>query len=61
MGYDITPQKVEEMRRFLLEHPLDPDYDENVIELDGDCSADQLRSRLYYAILKELGKLPKTE
>ena len=38
MGYDITPQRVEEMRRFLLEHPLDPDYDENVIELDGDCS-----------------------
>ena len=28
MGYDITPQRVEEMRRFLLEHPLDPDYDE---------------------------------
>lgn len=23
MGYDITPQRVEEMRRFLLEHPLD--------------------------------------
>ena len=34
MGYDITPQRVEEMRRFLLEHPLDPDYDENVIELE---------------------------
>ena len=45
MASSITPQQRKEMEEFLLEHPVNPDYDEECNTLDGapprravDCS-----------------------
>ena len=61
MAFSITPQEIEEMKQFLREHPIDPQYDlpDGCIELDGSTPLDQLAARSCYDLLKELGELPE--
>ena len=61
MAYQITPEEIEEMKRFLKENPIDPQYDdpEGYIVLDGDTPLSQLEARSCYDLLKELGELPE--
>lgn len=57
----FTPERIAELQRDLLEHPIDPAYDELCEEFDNDDPdvAQQQCSRLAYSILKSLGKLPE--
>ena len=49
------------MKKYLKEHPIDPQYDEpeGYIVLDGNTPPSQLAARGYYRILKDLGELPE--
>ena len=60
-GIIITPEKIEYMKNYLKEHPIDPQYDEpeGYIVLDGNTPPSQLAARGYYDILKKLGELPE--
>lgn len=49
----ITSQEREKMETFLLEHPIDPDYDEECDTLDGTPPEDQVTARIYRRILDE--------
>ena len=59
MACIITPEKIEYMKNYLKEHPIDPQYDEpeGYIVLDGNTPPSQLAARVYYDILKKLGEL----
>ena len=61
MAYQITPEEIEEMKRFLKENPIDPQYDEpeGYIVLDGPPPTPQEVARGYYDLLKDLGELPE--
>lgn len=56
MGYTTTPQEIEEMKAFLKEHPVDPQYDGL---LDGDIPLEQVDALIYESLLKQLGELPE--
>ncbi len=53
MASSITPQQRKEMEEFLLEHPVNPDYDEECNTLDGAPPEEQLTARIYRKILDE--------
>ncbi len=61
MAYSITPQRIEELKRFLKEHPIEHAYDEQAELFDGDCPPEQLAARSAYELLKRIGKLPEDE
>ena len=52
----ITPEEIEQMKAFLKEHPVDPQYDGL---LDGDIPTEQAHAQIYTSILKDLGELPE--
>ena len=49
MACIITPEKIEYMKNYLKEHPIDPQYDEpeGYIVLDGNTPPSQLAARGY--------------
>ena len=61
MAFTITPEKIEEMKKFLQENPIDPKYTvpDGWVALDGDIPPAQLAARGCYNILKRLGELPE--
>ena len=61
MAFTITPEKIEEMKKFLQENPIDPKYTvpDGWVVLDGDIPPAQLAARGCYDILKRLGELPE--
>lgn len=54
----LTPERIAEMQEWLLEHPIDYEYDEMFDMLDSPAPPAQLASRAAYSVLKEIGKLP---
>lgn len=54
----LTPERISEMQKWLVEHPIDHAYDEVYMELDSNAPPAQLASRAAYRVLKKLGKLP---
>ena len=54
----LTPERIEKMQRWLLEHPIDHKYDEMCDMLDSPAPPAQLASRAAYNALKGIGKLP---
>lgn len=61
MAYSITPQRIEELKQFLKEHPIDHTYDEEAELFDGNCPPEQLAARSTYELLKQLDELPEDE
>ena len=61
MAFQITPEDIAHMKKYIEEHPIDPQYDdpEGYIVLDGDTPPSQLAARGYYDLLKDLGELPE--
>ena len=61
VNYVSFDSSVSEMKNYLKEHPIDPQYDEpeGYIVLDGNTPPSQLAARGYYDILKKLGELPE--
>lgn len=56
----FTPERIAELQQRLRDHPLDPNYDTNIVILD-DCTpyeAEQERAFCIYTILEDLGELP---
>lgn len=56
MESTITPEEIEQMKAFLKEHPVDPQYDGL---LDGDILTETAHAQIYTSILKDLGELPE--
>ena len=56
MESTITPEEIEQMKAFLKEHPVDPQYDGL---LDGDIPTEPAHAQIYTSILKDLGELPE--
>ena len=56
MESTITPEEIEQMKAFLKEHPVDPQYDGL---LDGEIPTDQVYALSYTSLLKRIGKLPE--
>ena len=54
----LTPERIAEMQKWLLEHPIDHEYDEMCDMLDSPAPPAQLASRAAYNVLKEIGELP---
>ena len=42
----------EKMKKFLQEHPINPEYDDECEFLDGNPPEDQLTARLYQAVFR---------
>ena len=61
MAHNITPQRIEELKKFLINNPIDHRWDEEAEYLDGKLPPDQSRARLVYELLKELGELGDLE
>ena len=53
MESNITPHEREKTKKFLQEHPINPEYDDECEFLDGNPPEDQLTARLYQAVLDE--------
>lgn len=58
MAYTITPQRIQELKEWLEQYPIDHAYDEAAEYFDGGIPPAQIASRLAYDILKDLGELP---
>jgi hypothetical protein len=56
MESTITPEEIEQMKAFLKEHPVDPQYDGL---LDGDIPTEQVYVLSYTSLLKRIGELPE--
>lgn len=54
----LTRERIAEMQKWLIEHPIDHEYDEMCDMLDSPALPEQLASRAAYEALKEIGKLP---
>ncbi len=54
----LTPERIAKMQKWLLEHPIDHEYDEMCDMLDSPAPPAQLASRAVYNVLKEIGELP---
>ena len=50
---NITQHERQKMIKFLQEHPINPEYDDECEFLDGNPPEDQLTARLYQAVLDE--------
>lgn len=63
MEYNITPERIKELKQYLKDHPIDPEYDDDdgYITLDEDCPPDQLAAQCARELLKMLGELPDGE
>lgn len=61
MAYSVTPKRIEELKRYLKEHPIDHAYDEEADLFDGECPPEQLAARSAYELLKMLGELSEGE
>ena len=48
----LTPERIAEMQKWLLEHPIDHKYDEMCDMLDSPAPPAQLASRAAYNALK---------
>ena len=57
MAYTITPQEIEEYKKYLEEHPVDHSWDEKFGYLDAKIPAEELTSRAIYSLLKDLGEI----
>ena len=57
MKYTITPERIAEMKKYLTENPVLPQYEEDV--LDGYIPLEQLRAKACRKALEELGELPR--
>ncbi len=55
----ITPELIQELKEFLIEHPPDPAYDEEAEYLDGKLPPQEFKSRCAYGFLESLGELPE--
>lgn len=55
----FTEERVTEMQKWLLEHPIEHKYDEMCRMLDSPAPPEQLASRAAYKALKGIGKLPQ--
>ena len=59
--YFVPQEEIAALRKFLLDHPLDPEFDPGTVEFD--CKdldkLDQLAAHLAYDELKRLGQLPE--
>ena len=58
MEYPISRQKIDEYKEWLVQHPIDPDWDEEAACLDGKLPYEEARSRAIYDLLLCLGELP---
>ena len=56
MESTITPEEIEQMKAFLKEHPVDPQYDGL---LDGEIPTDQVYALSYTSLLTRIGELPE--
>lgn len=56
MESTITPEEIEQMKAFLKEHPVNPQYDGL---LDGEIPTDQVYALSYTSLLKRIGELPE--
>lgn len=54
----LTQERITEMQKWLIEHPIDHSYDEACEAYDNDVPPEQLASRCAYDALKGIGKLP---
>ena len=54
----LTPERIEKLKRYLMEHPIDHKYDALCDAFDSPVPPSQLASRDAYEILKEIGQLP---
>lgn len=54
MESTITPEEIEQMKAFLKEHPVDPQYDGL---LDGDIPLVQVDAQICASLLRQLGEL----
>ena len=54
MESTITPEEIEQMKAFLKEHPVDPQYDGL---LDGEIPTDQVYALSYTSLLKRIGEV----
>lgn len=59
MASRITPQRIEELKQYLKDHPIDHAWDEEAEYFDGNIPIRQLRARNCYNLLRELGELPE--
>lgn len=59
MASRITPQRIEELKQYLKDHPIDHAWDEEAEYFDGNCPLEQLAARSAYDLLKLLGELPE--
>jgi hypothetical protein len=57
MELHISPQEIENCKRFLEQHPLNHGYDESIKELDNNVPIDQLIAKACYEILKSAGEI----
>lgn len=58
MAISITPQEIEDMKRYLREHPAQDAEPEEIV-LDGAYDHEQEAARLCREILSSLGELPE--
>lgn len=61
MAHNITPQRIEELKKFLRNNPIDHSFDEEAEYLDNRLPPVQSEARLVYEPLKELGELGDLE
>lgn len=59
MGKDLlTSERIEKLQKYLIEHPINHEYDALCEALDSPAPPSQLAARDAYDILKEIDKLP---
>lgn len=61
MASRITPERIKEMKEYLVKHPPDPAYDWSDETLDAQIPHEEFQARCFRDILKELGELPETD
>lgn len=61
MAYNITPERIQELKEFLEKHPPDPAWDWADDVFDAPMPPDEFRARCARDILEGIGELPKTD
>ena len=59
MASSITKDKIQEMKQYLKDHPIDPAWDREAETLDGIIPDQEMIARLYRSALQDLGELEK--
>lgn len=57
MEYDTPRQKIDEMKEFLRQHPINPEWDVEADSFDGVLPCNEEMARLYQSLLEDLGEL----